>query len=103
MVTGDTIIHEYKGEVYSDRMNTQGVTKRFKSSTQRLRMVHIRNNGDTYSALIGKYYSSWFTFTDAAYTLKPGYTLWLEYVDLYYLGYFQFGGGYTALEVLGTY
>lgn len=92
----------FTGGVYSDRMSTEGVTKRFKTTSQKLRMLQIKNNGATYSALIGKYYASWYTFTDGAYTLKPGYSLWLEYVDLYNLGYFQLSG-VTPLEILGTY
>lgn len=92
----------YDGYVHSDRMNTETQTQRFRTATQKLRVVKIRNSGTTYNALIGKYSSAELYFAQHAYTLIPGYTLWLEFVDLYQLGYL-YSTNFTSLEVIGTY
>ena len=98
-MAGDTITDEFKGNVYSDRLTTSNVKKRFRIVSYKLRTAQIRNSGATYDALVGDYASA---FATNAYTIKPGYALWLEYVDLYNLGYF-YSTNYTTIEIIGTY
>ena len=101
-MSGDLNIDEFRGDVYSDRMNTEYAVRRFYNSSVKLRTLSIRNSGNTYNALIGLYTSSITTFSSNAFTLVPNYPTWLEFVDLYNLGYL-YTGGLTSLEIIGTY
>ena len=92
----------FNGTVWSDRMNTETQTQRFRTVSLKLTDVTIRNSGTTHNALIGKYSSAEAYFTLHAYTLKPNYTKRLVEVDLYDLGYL-YSTNFTSLEVIGTY
>ena len=93
----------FNGNVWSERLTTEWQTKRFRGISFKLANFTVRNSGAANAALIGKYTSGEIAFEASAYTLNPGYSLRLEQVDLYILGYYQVVAGTTTLEVIGTY
>jgi len=98
----DLNIEEWIGDVYSERKTVQALPKRFSSTTKKLRVVQIYNSHTTQPVYIGKYTAVPASFNADATTLKAQYSLWLEFVDLYQLGY-NYAGAYAILHILGTY
>lgn len=98
---GDAIIAEWLGDVYGNDIRTTSVVQRFSSSSLRLRNVKIWNAHATYTAYIGKYYSSVVTFAERAHIITPHETMDFEFIDLYELGLKLCAGGYLDLHIIG--
>jgi hypothetical protein len=101
-MTGDEVVAEFAGEVFTKRIATTEAVQRFHPSSLRLKYLKIEESVGTYKSYIGLYNANRPLFIANAYILPPSGVLILHYVDLYNLGH----AWYTAAaysSMIGTY
>lgn len=101
-MTGDEIVAEFAGEVYSARITTTSAVQRFSATSLRLKHVYIKEFIGSYSSYIGLYNADRTTFLASAFPLDPYGAITLQSVDLYNLGH-AWSSAAAHYGLIGTY
>lgn len=101
-MAGDLNIDEWIGTVTSDRDTVDSLPKRFSNTSKKFRRFSVCNTHASYSMYVGEYHASPATFNASANLLYPYWTLTMENIDIYSLGYNLYAGAYATFQWIGT-